>query len=94
MIERRRFVRNILCVNDAAVQAVHEDHNAERAAKIGGIHDDVGDRLRGLTLFQAALFEAPLNGFNAASVLLRELCISLLLVDVLIKKLIVIGTFR
>ncbi|MCP2041954.1 hypothetical protein L1281_002572 [Neisseria sp. HSC-16F19] len=80
-------------MNDAAVQAVHEDHNAERASKIGGVHNDVGDRLWGLRLLQAALFEAPLDGFDAALVLLRELRVSLFLVDVLMKQLIVIGPF-
>lgn len=78
-------MRDILYVNDAAIQAVHEDHDTERTAEIGGVHNDVGDRLKGLCLFQTALFETPPDGSNAALVLLRELCVSLFVMDVLMK---------
>lgn len=86
-------MRNIPCVNDEAVQAAHECRDAERAAKTGGVHDDVGHRLRALLLLQAALSEVPPDGFNAALVLLFGLRASLFVADISMKQFTVIEAF-
>ena len=34
-------------MNDVTVQLVHENHNAEWSVEISGVHDDIGNRLKG-----------------------------------------------
>ena len=63
------FVSDVLQMEDLAVQTVEKHHDSEVSAKVGGVHDDVGDQramLRGAAERVCCLMDSTLDGFQTA----------------------------
>ena len=73
-VKRVGFVFDFADGQGFAADAVEQNHDAERTAEVGGVHDDVGCFGSNEVRFNLNLFEMSQNGLPAASVSFGELC--------------------
>ena len=86
LIQHIGLIFDFFYIQGLFTDAVVEHHNAETAAKIGGIHDHIDDRRRGIIVLNDGFFKLSQDGFTTASVLLGELLCGLLACGVCLPK--------